>query len=50
MPNKACEIEDIQEAQRLGVKYKKKMTSIANKPTGESLRNMGKLPEDRQDS
>ena len=37
MHNKACEFEDMQEAQKLGEKYKK-MTSTANTPIGESLR------------
>ena len=50
MHTKACEFEDIQEAQKLGEKYKKKMTSTANTPIGKSLQNMGKLSEDRRES
>ena len=43
MYNKACEFEDMQEAQKLGEK-------VGEIPIGESLRKMGKLPEDRQES
>ena len=45
--NKICEFEDMQEAQKFQEKYKK-MTLTANTPIGESLLNMGKLSEDRQ--
>ena len=37
MHNKACEFEDMEEAQKLGKKYKKKKTSTANTTIGESL-------------
>ena len=50
MHKNACKSEDIQEVQKLGETYKKKMTSTANTAIGESLRNMGKLFEDRQES
>ena len=42
MHNKACEFEDMQEAKKLGEK-------VGEIPIGESLRKMGKLPEDRQE-
>ena len=49
MHKKDCEFEDIQETQKLGDKYKKKMTSTPNTPTGESLRNLGKISEYRKE-
>ena len=50
MHEKACEFEDMQEAQKHEEKYKKEMTSTANTTVRESLRNMGKLSEDRQEN
>ena len=40
----------MQVAQKHEEKYKKEMSSTANTPVRESLRNMGKLSEDRQEN
>ena len=50
MHKKASEFENMQEMQKLRETYKKKMTSPSMTPTGECLRNRGKLSEDGQES
>ena len=43
MHRKAEELEKIENAEKLGEKYKMKAISAENTPIGESIRNMGKL-------
>ena len=50
MHNKACGFEDMQEAQKLGEKYKKKNDFNGKYTIGKSLQNMRKLSEDRRES
>ena len=38
---KACKLEDMEDTQKFGETYKTNMTSTANRPIGESLKEYG---------
>ena len=50
MHRKAEELVKIENAEKLGEKYKKKAIPAENTPVRESIRNMGKLTENQQES